>query len=165
MPRTKDPEKLPEFSKSLAQAVRSSGLTQDEFADQLTSLTERAVSRARLASWIAGVIPRSDAEGYLAAAKEIAGGGKIPLPIWVEGAIVQAKIRSWLDRGVNRKILWLAAGVPQQTLSIWETGRVRVKRRTWIRVEALIEAWIKALDDAVRAAHDIQEQAAAGKMK
>ena len=159
MPRTKDPTNLPEFSRNLAEALHASGLTQDEFADQLTSLTETAVSRARLASWLAGVTPRSDAEGYLVAAREISGGGKIPLPVWVEGAIVQAKIRAWLAQGVSRKVLWLAAGIPQQTLSVWESGRVRVKRRTWIRVEALTEAWIKALDDALKAAGEIRDHA------
>ncbi|WP_175032207.1 hypothetical protein [Burkholderia lata] len=136
------------FAERLRDYIDRSGLTQEQFAEALTTTLSAPISRSRLTSWLnSNASPRLEEQSILEACEAIVG-QQDGTPQTIPGSEASIAIKKYLELGLTRKGLTVAGQVPQSTLSQWEAGQGNVKARQWLRFVALVDAYIEALKKA-----------------
>ncbi|KVD63263.1 hypothetical protein [Burkholderia ubonensis] len=128
--------------------IDRSGLTQEQFAEALSTTLSQPISRSRLTSWLnSNASPRLEEQSIFDACDAIVDQAD-GTPQTIPGSEAAAAIKKYLKHGLTRKALTIAGQVPQSTLSQWEAGQGNVKARQWLRFKALVDSYIEALKKA-----------------
>lgn len=136
------------FAERMRDYIERSGLTQEQFAETLSTALSQPISRSRLTSWLnSNASPRLEEQSIFEACDAIVANAD-GTPQTIPGSDAAAAIKKYLKKGLTRKALTVAGQVPQSTLSQWEAGQGNVRARQWLRFTALVDTYIEALEKA-----------------